>query len=66
MKRDFSTILLVIAICVYMVGMLFKLTHWQYGDELRLAGAGIAVAGFVLLLIKSRRAKQPPNNDKLT
>ncbi len=61
MKIKHALIYLATGYCLDFVGALYKIMHWQYGDELLVAGTVFKVVGlglFVFKLLTHPKAKE--------
>jgi len=52
MKAKHALVLLVLGFCLDFIGGLFKLEHWEYGDQVLIVATVCKVAGTIVLLLK--------------
>ena len=55
MKLKHALVLIVLGLCAYVVGALFKIEHWTGADALLISSAGLIVSGLLLATIKLLR-----------
>ena len=61
MKAKHALIILATGYCIDFVAAMFKLEHWEYGDELIIIATVFKVVGFIAFL-----AKLMPSNIRYT
>jgi uncharacterized membrane protein YhhN len=55
MKLKHALLLIVLGLCAYVVGALFKIEHWTGDDALLIGAAALIVSGLLLATIKLLR-----------
>ena len=55
MKLKHALLLIVLGLCAYVVGALFKIEHWTGADALLISAAALIVSGLLVATIKLLR-----------
>ena len=55
MKLKHSLIILVIGYCFDFIGALFKIMHWEYGDQMLIIATVLKVYGALFFVLKAVR-----------
>lgn len=52
MKAKYALIILATGYCIDFIAVIYKLLHWEYGDQLIIAGALFKAAGLIMFVAK--------------
>ena len=55
MKLKHALLLIVLGLCAYVVGALFKIEHWTGADALLISAAVLTVSGLLIATVKLLR-----------
>ena len=52
MKTKHAVIIVAVSICLYVVGALFKIMHWPFGNMLLIVASCLELVGIILFVYK--------------